>query len=193
MNDIAAQLQHGTIELRSVAAEKLFSYAAEHEPARAFVAEPAVVQSLVNVLSCNVLCICLMKSACSILCGTPSCLWQQALNLSSCRVLEDGNSMQRMQGPCTYSATQGCGDGCSIIAVLSAWLLHWFRQARPRPDMQVRLLYDGRERGRMYAAYALSSVMTPEADLESICCAGVVPALIAVLNSSRVSHWPFPT
>ena len=52
---------------------------------------------------------------------------------------------------------------------------------------QVRLLYDGRERGRMYAAYALSSVMTPDADLDSMRAAGVVPALIAVLNTSRVS------
>ena len=52
--------------------------------------------------------------------------------------------------------------------------------------LQVRLLYDGRERGRMYAAYALSSVMTPDIDLEGIRTAGVVPALISVLNTSRV-------
>lgn len=39
----------------------------------------------------------------------------------------------------------------------------------------------------MYAAYALSSVMAPDADLESMRSAGVVPALISVLNTSRVS------
>lgn len=50
----------------------------------------------------------------------------------------------------------------------------------------MRLLYDGRERGRMYAAYALSSVMTPDADLLSMQAAGVVPALISLLNTSRV-------
>ena len=50
----------------------------------------------------------------------------------------------------------------------------------------MRLLYDGRERGRMYAAYALSSVMTPGADLEGFRAAGSVPALICVLNTSRV-------
>ena len=53
--------------------------------------------------------------------------------------------------------------------------------------MQVRLLYDGKERGRMYAAYALSSVMTPDADLQGMQSAGVVTALIAVLNTSRVT------
>ena len=49
LDAITSQLQHGTIEARSVAAEKLFSYAAEHEPARACVASPPVVQALVKL------------------------------------------------------------------------------------------------------------------------------------------------
>ena len=55
--------------------------------------------------------------------------------------------------------------------------------------MQVRLLYDGRERGRMYAAYALSSIMTPTQPLSEMRAAGVIPALIAVLNTSKVSKF----
>ena len=47
MDDIAEQLQHGTIESRSAAAEKLFAYAAEHESARATVASLDIVQALV--------------------------------------------------------------------------------------------------------------------------------------------------
>ena len=51
--------------------------------------------------------------------------------------------------------------------------------------MQVRLLYDGKERGRMYAAYALSSIMTPSQPLTEMRAAGVIPALIAVLNTAK--------
>lgn len=50
--------------------------------------------------------------------------------------------------------------------------------------VQVRLLYDGKERGRMYAAYALSSIMTPTQPLIGMRAAGVIPALIAVLTTS---------
>ena len=52
--------------------------------------------------------------------------------------------------------------------------------------LQVRLLYDGKERGRMYAAYALSSIMTPSQPLADMRAAGVIPALVTVLNTSRV-------
>ncbi|KAK9807719.1 hypothetical protein WJX72_007116 [[Myrmecia] bisecta] len=49
-----------------------------------------------------------------------------------------------------------------------------------------RLLYDGRERGRMYAAYALSSIILPSTPLADMRAAGTIPALINVLNSSKV-------
>ena len=55
-----------------------------------------------------------------------------------------------------------------------------------RLRLQVRLLYDGEERGRMYAAYAVSSGVIPgqlRADERS---AGVIPALVAVLETSNV-------
>ncbi|KAK9786899.1 hypothetical protein WJX73_000622 [Symbiochloris irregularis] len=96
ISEIMAQLQQGSVEVRSAAAEKLFAYAAENESARASLASWEIVQAL------------------------------------------------------------------------------------------VRLLYDGRERGRMYAAYSLSSMMTPDADLGSYLKAGAVPALICILNTSRV-------
>lgn len=38
----------------------------------------------------------------------------------------------------------------------------------------------------MYAAYALSSIMTPSKPLVDMRAAGVIPALITVLNTSRV-------
>eukprot|EP00891_Asterochloris_glomerata_P003409 jgi/Astpho2/3409/Aster-x0160 len=50
----------------------------------------------------------------------------------------------------------------------------------------VRLLYDGKERGRMYAAYALSSIMSPTSSLMDMRAAGAIPALISVLNTSKV-------
>ncbi len=53
--------------------------------------------------------------------------------------------------------------------------------------MQIGLLYENKERGRMYAAYALSSVVSPPGTLERVYQAGAVPALIHVLNTSRVS------
>lgn len=56
--------------------------------------------------------------------------------------------------------------------------------------MQVRLLHDGRERGRMYACYALSSVLSTKAGVTEIRAAGVIPALIHVLNSTTVIHTP---
>jgi len=60
----------------------------------------------------------------------------------------------------------------------------------PGPPLQVKLLYDGKERGRMYAAYALSSIMTPSQPLAEMRAAGVIPALITVLNTSKVSPAP---
>lgn len=54
--------------------------------------------------------------------------------------------------------------------------------ARP----QVALLWDGQERGRMYGAYALSALMTPQSPVDGLLAAGVIPALVAVLNTSRV-------
>ncbi|KAK9863425.1 hypothetical protein WJX84_000788 [Apatococcus fuscideae] len=50
----------------------------------------------------------------------------------------------------------------------------------------IELLYENKERGRMYAAYALSSVVSPPGTLERVYQAGAVPALIHVLNTSRV-------
>ena len=38
----------------------------------------------------------------------------------------------------------------------------------------------------MYAAYALSSIMTPSQPLADMRAAGVIPALIAVLTTSKV-------
>ena len=54
--------------------------------------------------------------------------------------------------------------------------------------MQVRLLHDGKERGRMYAGYALSSIISPNSGMTEMRAAGVIPALVAVLNTSRVTH-----
>jgi hypothetical protein len=54
----------------------------------------------------------------------------------------------------------------------------------------VKLLYDGKERGRMYAAYALSSIMTPSQPLAEMRAAGVIPALITVQNTSKVPPPP---
>lgn len=51
---------------------------------------------------------------------------------------------------------------------------------------QIELLYENKERGRMYAAYALSSVVSPTGTLERVYQAGAVAALIHVLNTSRV-------
>ena len=52
--------------------------------------------------------------------------------------------------------------------------------------MQVRLLYDGNERGRKYAAYALSSGIIPGKLCADKRSAGVIPALVAMLNISEV-------
>jgi hypothetical protein len=52
--------------------------------------------------------------------------------------------------------------------------------------VQVQLLHDGKERGRMYAGYALSSIISPNSGMTEIRAAGVIPALVAVLNTSRV-------
>ena len=52
--------------------------------------------------------------------------------------------------------------------------------------LQVALLWDGQERGRMYGAYALSAMMTPQSPVDGLLAAGVIPALVAVLNTSRV-------
>lgn len=49
----------------------------------------------------------------------------------------------------------------------------------------VQLLHDGKERGRMYAGYALSSIISPNSGMTEIRAAGVIPALVAVLNTSR--------
>ena len=54
--------------------------------------------------------------------------------------------------------------------------------------MQVRLLHDGRERGRMYACYALSSILSTKSGVTEIRAAGVIPALIHVLNSTTVTY-----
>ena len=48
------------------------------------------------------------------------------------------------------------------------------------------LLWEGQERGRMYAAYALSALMTPQSPVDSLLAAGLVPALLSVLQTSRV-------
>ena len=39
----------------------------------------------------------------------------------------------------------------------------------------------------MYAAYALSSIMSPTSSLMDMRAAGAIPALISVLNTSKVS------
>ncbi len=52
--------------------------------------------------------------------------------------------------------------------------------------VQVQLLHDGKERGRMYAGYALSSIISPNSGMTEIRAAGVIPALVSVLNTSRV-------
>ena len=39
----------------------------------------------------------------------------------------------------------------------------------------------------MYAAYALSALMTPQSPVDSLLAAGLVPALLSVLQTSRVS------
>lgn len=52
--------------------------------------------------------------------------------------------------------------------------------------VQVRLLYEGKERGRMYACYALSSILSTKSGMTEIRAAGVIPALIAVLSTSKV-------
>ena len=59
--------------------------------------------------------------------------------------------------------------------------------------VQVRLLHDGKERGRMYACYALSSILTTKSGMTEIRAAGVIPALIAVLNTSKVTSYMYPT
>ncbi|KAL3155148.1 hypothetical protein ABBQ38_011204 [Trebouxia sp. C0009 RCD-2024] len=51
----------------------------------------------------------------------------------------------------------------------------------------VRLLHDGRERGRMYACYALSSILSTKSGVTEIRAAGVIPALIHVLNSTTAA------
>ena len=66
---------------------------------------------------------------------------------------------------------------CGPLVLVSELTVRW---------LQVRLLYDGKERGRMYAAYALSSIMTPSQPLADMRSAGVIPALITVLNTSKV-------
>ena len=38
----------------------------------------------------------------------------------------------------------------------------------------------------MYAAYALSALMTPNSPVDGLLAAGVMPALVGVLNTSRV-------
>ena len=38
----------------------------------------------------------------------------------------------------------------------------------------------------MYAGYALSSIISPNSGMTEIRAAGVIPALVAVLNTSRV-------
>ena len=73
--------------------------------------------------------------------------------------------------PCTYLASVSLASGESPDPVL----------------VQVALLWDGLERGRMYAAYALSALMTPQSPVDSLLAAGVVPALLNVLQTSRVS------
>ena len=74
--------------------------------------------------------------------------------------------------------------GCSAQTVNAVF---WCSSRQPTlPWMQVRLLYDGNERGQKYAAYALSSGIIPgklHADERS---AGAIPALVAVLNTSKV-------
>ena len=57
--------------------------------------------------------------------------------------------------------------------------------------VQVRLLHDGRERGRMYACYALSSILSTKSGMSEIRAAGVIPALIYVLHSSKVGFTTF--
>ena len=42
----------------------------------------------------------------------------------------------------------------------------------------------------MYAAYALSSIMSPTSSLMDMRAAGAIPALISVLNTSKVSLTP---
>ena len=53
--------------------------------------------------------------------------------------------------------------------------------------LQVRLLHDGKERGRMYAGYALSSIISPSSGMTEIRAAGVIPALVSVLDTSKVT------
>ena len=59
-----------------------------------------------------------------------------------------------------------------------------------RVCVQVRLLHDGRERGRMYSCYALSSILSTKSGMTEIRAAGVIPALIHVLTSSKVTPDP---
>ncbi len=40
----------------------------------------------------------------------------------------------------------------------------------------------------MYAGYALSSIISPSSGMTEIRAAGVIPALVAVLNTSKVTH-----
>lgn len=67
----------------------------------------------------------------------------------------------------------------------SGWLMHKILCKSDHLIGQVRLLYDGKERGKLYAAYALSSIMTPTQPMTEVRAAGVIPALIFVLNNSR--------
>ena len=53
--------------------------------------------------------------------------------------------------------------------------------------VQVRLLHEGKERGRMYACYALSSILSTKSGMTEIRAAGVIPALIVVLSTSKVT------
>ena len=75
-----------------------------------------------------------------------------------------------------------CGD---LLVTLHGWTNPTL--LKTRHPLQVRLLYDGKERGRMYAAYALSSIMSPTSSLMDMRAAGAIPALISVLNTSKVS------
>lgn len=52
--------------------------------------------------------------------------------------------------------------------------------------VQVFLLHNGKERGRMYAGYALSSIISANTDMTELRAAGAIPALVAVLTTSKV-------
>ncbi|KAK9862459.1 hypothetical protein WJX84_002753 [Apatococcus fuscideae] len=57
----------------------------------------------------------------------------------------------------------------------------------------IELLYENKERGRMYAAYALSSVVSPPGTLERVYQAGAVARSHTCPQTSRVAPAPSPS